>query len=538
MNSWQDKPKTPSWVNGLILLIHSGCITVVFAILEIVLYRLSLQYVVYDQWVSWYFPVGLRVLAYLLMPFKFWPALFISNFLGQLGFNYFYYGILAEDPFLRLIREFCIQTIFLIPIFVLKKKKLSLQIDKMKSLLWVAAACLGYRLMSSTYLLITDSLYSSIPEERKFEMIIAHILGGFVGIFMALLICYVGRWAWGNLNNINKSKLFDFTGQFLVLFVTILFIYTIQPQTLYLLKMLAILPLVWFAYRFGWIGSVSIALGANFLLLIHLYNINSTEIMLDNQPYLISYSIMGLLIGALVHEHKLASCQFEFKNKELERSNASLLKLSEEVQLLAKKLINVQEHERKALSQELHDEIGQNITALNTSLKIMQRRLELGRLSKQVISQASDHANQIYSNVYDLMHWLRPRALDELGLRKVLTGKYFEGRLRNAGISYHAEIKGEVEDLSEDCCVAIFRICQEAITNTIKHSQATEVKVLLNVEKNVELVIQDNGIGLATKNSKTISGFGLNGIEERVMALGGSINFNMIGGLLIVVRLP
>ena len=138
------------------------------------------------------------------------------------------------------------------------------------------------------------------------------------------------------------------------------------------------------------------------------------------------------------------------------------------------------------------------------------------------------------------MHWLRPRLLDELGLEAALKSELFSEHLNEAGIAYQCKISGPIDSLNDDFKIAIFRICQEASTNAVKHSLATEFSIDITYQENeLEIIISDNGIGLPEhKNSNSKGGFGVLGIVERVSVLKGKTLFKNgeCGGLTIMIN--
>ena len=132
------------------------------------------------------------------------------------------------------------------------------------------------------------------------------------------------------------------------------------------------------------------------------------------------------------------------------------------------------------------------------------------------------------------MHHLRPRELDELGLVQALKEGRFKSLLNKASINYIAEISLK-SAISDEHQTAIYRICQEAVTNCIKHSTATELRLSLAAHKQyIHLNITDNGKAKATQQQS--GGYGLSFIEERVIALDGTYTVTEIDGFKIEVH--
>lgn len=527
------------WQNWLLKCV---AIIVSFSLLEVVLYRFSIHFSLYEGWVSWFFPVGLRSVMFLLLPFRYWPALFLANewgagiykaiywqqeWLSNFDGNYFKWVFnQALNPFDITYRQHWA----LIAIALLKYKVKEISFTKLKSFIYILIVCSLYRVYESIHIVFTSTSYQAIPNERKFEMILGHFLGGFVGITTMMLTIFLVFRAWQSRHQIDFIKAKNGFIQLSLLMIMTLLLFIIQPHTLYLMRILAIIPLVYFLVKFGWFGITSCALTFNCLLFTHLFGVNETNILVENQIYIISYALTALLLGALYEEQQTAQKEIVQSNEKLSSSNKELTSLTFKVQNLAKQLVSVQEKERHYLSQELHDEVGQNISALKLELKVLDKKLakQNVELSTKQLDSVSNH---IYDSVYSVLNWLRPRALDDMGLHQCLMGNYFKDRLAKANIDYQPTIDNNVEEIEDNLRVAIFRITQEAITNTIRYADASLfiIKCHLN-NGSVALTLIDDGKGFDTdirsKNSDSKGGFGLTGIEDRVYALGGTISIS------------
>jgi len=209
-----------------------------------------------------------------------------------------------------------------------------------------------------------------------------------------------------------------------------------------------------------------------------------------------------------------------------------------ELRRLSNKLVRAQEDERKTISRELHDEVGQLLTGL---------RMELGSLSqgaadatfRQRLDSVKALAEDALRAVRNLALLLRPSMLDDLGLGPALRWQAKETS-RRSGIPVSVEIQGDLDGLPETHRICLYRATQEALTNCAKHSQATRVTITVTEEKNlVSASIQDNGRGFQEQGVRT-RGVGLVGLEERVRALQGKLTISSEDsvGTLIRVELP
>lgn len=198
-------------------------------------------------------------------------------------------------------------------------------------------------------------------------------------------------------------------------------------------------------------------------------------------------------------------------------------------------LLENQETAARRFSHELHDELGQSLTALKANLLALRTQPGLnGRLEDCVV--AVDHALQ---NVRELSQLLHPTILDDFGLDAGLRW-LAEGFMQRTGIEvdYHSDFNGR---LAEETETHLFRICQEALTNVARHSRASRVRLeLRRARDQLHLIVADNGCGLPEDGSALKHGLGLIGMRARARSAGGEVNFAREpgGGLRIEVRVP
>ncbi len=221
-----------------------------------------------------------------------------------------------------------------------------------------------------------------------------------------------------------------------------------------------------------------------------------------------------------------------------------LLKSRAENQLLTQRSLEIQEEERRHLSQELHDELGQTIAAIKAVAVAISndRQSEPEQIDSNVktIIQYSDH---IYKVAKNMMHRLRPSILDEFGLIKALQNMIDDWNSRQDDIFCHFSFSNIPDDLSEPVKISLFRIIQESLTNVLKHSSANEVYISMKTIRKkdteiIHLLIKDDGVGLDVDNINP--GLGLLGIRERVELLGGNIELSgsKNNGLTLEINIP
>ncbi len=218
------------------------------------------------------------------------------------------------------------------------------------------------------------------------------------------------------------------------------------------------------------------------------------------------------------------------------------------IRRLAKAIWAVQEEERKRIAGELHDGLGQNLTALKIQLELLvqeAQKLDSGLAPK--LSEALGFAERALEEARELSHLLRPRILDDLGLEPALRwmGRTLSER---TGIDIQVSCPGLEDRLDPDLETVIFRVVQEALTNAVKHSGIGN-KGSLQVEVSrrgawVHLSVEDQGAGfdssLVLARGKIPNGSGLANIRDRVEVSGGKLSIRSVPGkgTRIEARLP
>jgi signal transduction histidine kinase len=197
---------------------------------------------------------------------------------------------------------------------------------------------------------------------------------------------------------------------------------------------------------------------------------------------------------------------------------------SADLRALAARVQSVQEEEQRRIAREIHDELGQALTALKMDLSWMTNRLppEAGPLLEKTRSMAAQIDSMVHS-VRELAARLRPEALDELGLPAAIKWQAREFQLR-AGIRCNVSVPAEELVLDQERATALFRIFQELLTNVARHAAATKVDVTLRqVEGSLLLEVTDDGCGIVETKVRSPSSLGLLGMRERAAPFGGRL---------------
>jgi two-component system sensor kinase len=219
----------------------------------------------------------------------------------------------------------------------------------------------------------------------------------------------------------------------------------------------------------------------------------------------------------------------------------ALRKSHEQLRAVSSALESVRENERRRLAQELHDELGQLLTALRMDLGLHRQRLPADQESLRAsVDRMEALTDRLVHSVRRIATDLRPRMLDELGLIPAL--EWLTGEFSTHG-GVHCSFKTDEKHLAmaDAVATALYRITQEALTNVAKHARATTVCVELRCAGDrLALLIRDNGVGLPEEGPGKTSSFGLLGIRERAHSIGGALEIlsRPSEGTTIQVTLP
>lgn len=218
--------------------------------------------------------------------------------------------------------------------------------------------------------------------------------------------------------------------------------------------------------------------------------------------------------------------------EELRKSREALRKLSVYLQ-------NIRENERKEIAKEIHDELGQSLTALKLSLSWIKKRVEDEFLNKK-FDETLTIVNALIKQVQNISNRLRPSLIDYLTLEDAIMWQVKEFE-RNTSIVCNVDIAEHGIKLSKNVSLTLFRIFQEALTNIARHANATEVDIkMFRSEASILLIIKDNGIGISDEKIKSPESFGLMAMRERAYSINATLDIHRSyeGGTEIIISVP
>ncbi|PWT76963.1 MAG: histidine kinase [Proteobacteria bacterium] len=198
---------------------------------------------------------------------------------------------------------------------------------------------------------------------------------------------------------------------------------------------------------------------------------------------------------------------------------------SEELRALSVAMLEVRETERTRIARELHDELGQALTALKMDVELLTTTISPGRRDQLEQTAAMiGLLDATMATTRRISADLRPLVLDDLGLAAAAEW-VLQSLAQRAGIDYGLAIDPACAALGEPFASALFRVMQESLTNVVRHAGATRVDVRLTRSGDEALlIIQDDGIGIEPGAPAKVGSFGLRGIQERVLLLGGKLS--------------
>ena len=194
---------------------------------------------------------------------------------------------------------------------------------------------------------------------------------------------------------------------------------------------------------------------------------------------------------------------------------------------LTARLLAAQDEERRKISRELHDSVGQSLAAVKMALGRLKRKL--GPREVREIEDAESLIDEVLAEVRTVSHLLHPPSLDMMGLRSSLVW-YAEGFRKRAGVETDIEIPEPLPKLPENVQIVLFRLVQECLTNVHRHAEASHVmvRVALNPSE-LQLEVTDNGKGFAPLD-RSLQGVGILGMQERLKELSGILRIESIPG--------
>ena len=234
-------------------------------------------------------------------------------------------------------------------------------------------------------------------------------------------------------------------------------------------------------------------------------------------------------MGALAVTMVIVGIVLENRRRERQAAQRRQSELAERLSVLTRRLFSSEEDERRRLSRELHDDLGQALTSIGLDLQIAERKgmTPEGRVAAE---RALATVRAAIDRVRAISSLLRPAVLDDLGLEQAVRTAMSEFTTRT-GVDGQLDVELDGVRVPEASAGHVYRILQEALTNVARHASASTVFVNLRATpERIELTVRDDGAGFSTAAVPTAKRFGLLGMRERSELMGGSFTLESLPG--------
>jgi two-component system sensor histidine kinase UhpB len=468
----------------------------------------------------WMLPYGLRFGALLLTPMRYWGWLIGAEFVADAGIDLAHGTPLSWMNFV--LNELPEPLVMVAGLWLMRRFNLhaSLHSPHEVTRLWLSAV-----LIVAATTAVDAAVIALIHAPSSPALMISEVgedlLSRYLGIMLIapLMIMLRTRFDQRALASLFMDGLLVMLPS-----MTILLVLSAQaaPEPQFA-RVLSLALVMFFAFRHGWRGaSLAMIISSLGMTLVdqHLGHAPSTAAA---YLFLAVAGTGAIMLGSATDALRRSSARVAEQNVYLGAVNQRLDQLAQQLRSAARGNLQTDENQRRHLAAELHDELGQNITAIQTHVKLAQARLHHAGME-----DISTSINAILAHMRRALHRLlddlRPAVLDEFGLLRALDEGPIRDLLNTAGVAYHTELHGDPRLLDDDTRTAIYRLTQESATNAVKHAQASDFRVRLRIGERNGIVLalldlRDNGIGLPSRLPR--GGRGLQGMRDRVTSLGG-----------------
>lgn len=469
----------------------------------------------------WMLPYGLRFGALLLAPLRMWPWLLGAEFAAT-GLIALVHGLPLGWPGFFL-GEFPEPIVVATCLWLMRRANLHASLrdpEDVARLLLSAAFTVAATTATDAVLLAL--VHATPTSDLLMQALGQDLLGNYVGVLLVvpLLVMLIrARLAKRAMGRLLMDGL-------LVLLPSLAILLVLssheapQPQ---FARVLSLAPVLFFAFRHGWRGA-SLAMLISSLGMTVVDHISGHGAPgAAGELFLAVAGTGALMLGSATDALRRSSERVAEQNVYLAAVNRRLDQLARQLRDAARGNLQAEENQRRHMAAELHDELGQNLTAIQTHLKLAQARLSQAGMDDIGVS-INSILGHMRRALHRLLDDLRPAVLDEFGLLRALDEGPIRDLLNAAGVAYRTELHGDPRLLDDDTRTVVYRLVQESATNAVKHAQADVFQLRLRIgeRQGVALAlldIRDNGIGLPARMPR--GGRGMQGMRDRVTSLGG-----------------
>lgn len=472
----------------------------------------------------WYLPSGLLFAALWLLPSRYWLALVLGGIAARLLRGHLQGGwgnalelVLGNVPQPAL----CLLGVVVLLRWQTRPATLG-SLQGMTRLLVVAVATAAMITLNNVVFMLVHPVWSPSLE---YAMTVA--LGDFLSI---ILVAPLAGWL---AHPGHRRGALRILGEALVWIVPVVVTFVLlarwQDGTVLgeMLRLVLLAALVLSAMRHGWRGAALSAAVISTAVALERPLDAWTDSTVWMQLFVAVAGSMALLLGASVDSLRRHARELEDRQAALQRAHGMQQELVREVRLASERNLRAEERARREVAHELHDEVGQTLTALQTHVKLIEPVfVQAGRLD--MAARIADLTVAMRRSLGGVLETLQPVALDELGLYGAIDRGPIRAMMEDAGVDFELQLLGEarlIEQLDELVRSAVYRVVQEATTNVVRHARASNCVVRLRLGRRAGqlwlfLDVRDDGRGFPAPLRR---GLGLQGMQDRFRALGGML---------------
>ncbi len=242
---------------------------------------------------------------------------------------------------------------------------------------------------------------------------------------------------------------------------------------------------------------------------------------------------IGLLLAGLAFSYLL------YNRSKIKQQAAIQQAVMRQQELATEAVIEAEENERKRIARDLHDGVGQMMSAARMNLSLLEEHIKLNTGEKAAYEKAVALVDESCKEVRSVSHNMMPNALIKTGLASAV--RAFIEQIESPSLKVQLYTEGLNESINKNTETVLYRVLQECVNNVIKHSGATNLDIaLIKDESGINATIEDNGIGFDTNDKNKFTGIGLDNIQKRIDFLKGTIEWQSSAGTgtLVAVHVP
>ncbi len=471
--------------------------------------------------VYWFLPAGLRMGALWLVPQRHWWKLAVVEWAAILALS------LARDAYqtpLALISSTLLPWGIYAGVIVLVGRPSPTASD-LKAIPRVLLCGVLAALLNSGALTAIEWFDSGSVPRNVGHMLFAFTVGDFIGVLVVAPLLMALRDRVLRRSDSWRALLADGWVFAPLIVAAATHFLPLPPGTKYPL-VYAMFPLFWLAFRSGW-RPTSVALAG----LTAGFHLVDPSLLGNWRPGQLQLMVAGAGTGALLLG--LARDSLNTQARALAATVEMLSIRSKALTHVAERLTSQQEDERRRIGAELHDQLGQDMTAIATRLRVLMRTRENPALVDSGLQAIQGLVDDAHTHLRNVIHELHPLALDRFGLARALVEGPLAAMARDAGVDYHGDNRGDVDKLPPPIATALYRICQEAATNCVRHGCGGRVEICLSLTPSEycdELVLKIEDDAGEIEIDPARPGHGLQGIRDRANAIGADYYFHRESG--------